>query len=99
MCSGRHSRRTRLPLDSSASAEDEPAAHDGDVVELGHIHEVVYAGMVTRYHVELDRGGQLMVIRQNLETSSADALESKGRRVRLEWRPEHMSEIDGGGEG
>jgi putative spermidine/putrescine transport system ATP-binding protein len=79
-------------------AEDEPAAHDGDVVEPGHIHEVVYAGMVTRYHVELDRGGQLMVIRQNLETSSADALESRGRRVRLEWRPEHMFEIKRGGE-
>jgi putative spermidine/putrescine transport system ATP-binding protein len=79
-------------------AEDEPAAHDDDVVEPGHIHEVVYAGMVTRYHVELDRGGQLMVIRQNLETSSADALESRGRRVRLEWRPEHMFEIKRGGE-
>ena len=54
--------------------------------------------MVTRYHVELDRGGTLMVIRQNLETSSADALESRGRRVRLEWRPEHMFEIERGGE-
>ena len=53
--------------------------------------------MVTRYHVELDRGGTLMVIRQNLETSSADALEARGRRVRLEWRPEHMFEIDRGG--
>jgi putative spermidine/putrescine transport system ATP-binding protein len=77
-------------------AEDEPATHGGGV-EPGRIHDVVYAGMVTRYHVELDGGGELMVIRQNLETSSADALESKGRRVRLEWRPEHMSEIDGGG--
>ena len=77
-------------------AEDEPAARD-DVVEVGRVAEVVYAGMVTRYHVELDRGGTLMVIRQNLETSSADALESKDRRVRLEWRPEHMFEIDRGG--
>ena len=77
-------------------AEDEPAAR-GDVVEAGRVAEVVYAGMVTRYHVELDRGGTLMVIRQNLETSSADALESKDRRVRLEWRPEHMFEIDRGG--
>jgi putative spermidine/putrescine transport system ATP-binding protein len=67
------------------------------VVEPGRIEDVVYAGMVTRYHVELDRGGALMVIRQNLETSSADALEARGRRVRLEWRPEHMFEIDRGG--
>src|SRR5207253_1861619 len=43
-------------------AEDEPAAR-GDVVEPGRIHGVVYAGMVTRYQVELDRGGELMVIR------------------------------------
>jgi putative spermidine/putrescine transport system ATP-binding protein len=77
-------------------AEDEPAPR-GDVVEPGRIHDVVYAGMVTRYHVELDRGGALMVIRQNLETSSAEALESRGRRVRLEWRPEHMFEIQRGG--
>jgi putative spermidine/putrescine transport system ATP-binding protein len=77
-------------------AEDEPSAR-GDVVETGHIRDVVYAGMVTRYHVELDRGGELMVIRQNLETSSADVVEERGRRVRLEWRPEHMFEIDQGG--
>ena len=79
--------------------EDESATHSGGVVVPGRIDDVVYAGMVTRYNVELDGGGELMVIRQNLETSSADALESKGRRVRLEWRPEHMSEIDGGGTG
>jgi putative spermidine/putrescine transport system ATP-binding protein len=77
-------------------AEDEPAPR-GDVVEPGQVREVVYAGMVTRYHVELDRGGELMVIRQNLETSSAEALEARGRRVRLEWRPEHMFEIERGG--
>jgi hypothetical protein len=44
---------------------------------------------VTRYIVELDRGGELMVVRQNLETSSQDVLEAQGRRVRLDWRPEH----------
>src|SRR5438270_6045248 len=79
-------------------AEDEPPTRS-EVVEAGRIADVVYAGMVTRYHVELDRGGALMVIRQNLETSSADALESRGRRVRLEWRPEHMFEIERGGKG
>ena len=28
-------------------------------------------------------------MRQNLETTSEQVLEEKGRRVRLEWRPEH----------
>jgi putative spermidine/putrescine transport system ATP-binding protein len=65
--------------------------------ESGHIRDVVYAGMFTRYVVELDSGGELTVVRQNLETSSQEALESRGRRVRLEWRPEHTFEIERGG--
>jgi putative spermidine/putrescine transport system ATP-binding protein len=65
--------------------------------EPGHIRDVVYVGMFTRYIVELDSGGELTVVRQNLETSSADALESRGRRVRLEWRPEHTFDLEGRG--
>jgi putative spermidine/putrescine transport system ATP-binding protein len=66
--------------------------------EPGHIRDVVYVGMFTRYIVQLDSGGELTVVRQNLETSSADALESRGQRVRLEWRPEHTYELHGGHE-
>jgi putative spermidine/putrescine transport system ATP-binding protein len=73
-----------------------PAA--GMHAEPGRIREVVYAGMVTRYLVELDRGGELQVVRQNLESSSAEALDAKGRSVLLEWRPEHQLEIDKAGE-
>jgi putative spermidine/putrescine transport system ATP-binding protein len=65
--------------------------------ELGRIRDVVYVGMFTRYIVELDSGGELTVVKQNLETSSQEALESRGRRVRLEWRPEHTYEIGPGG--
>jgi putative spermidine/putrescine transport system ATP-binding protein len=72
----------------------DPDAH----VESGHIQEVIYAGMVTRYIVELDAGGRLVVVRQNLETTSAEALEDRGKHVRLEWRPEHEFEIEDGGE-
>jgi putative spermidine/putrescine transport system ATP-binding protein len=61
--------------------------------ERGVVREVVYVGMVTRYVVDLDRGGELVVVRQNLETSSQQALEEKGKRVRLSWRPEHTFEI------
>jgi putative spermidine/putrescine transport system ATP-binding protein len=61
--------------------------------ESGVIREVVYVGMVTRYIVDLDSGGQLVVVRQNLETSSQQALEEQGKRVRLEWRPEHTYEL------
>ena len=54
--------------------------------------------MFTRYTVELDSGGELTVVKQNLEASSQEALESRGQRVRLEWRPEHTFEIDPGGQ-
>jgi putative spermidine/putrescine transport system ATP-binding protein len=51
-------------------------------------------GAATRYVVDLDAGGELVVLRQNLESTSAEAQEQKGRRVRLTWRPEHTFTID-----
>jgi putative spermidine/putrescine transport system ATP-binding protein len=68
-----------------------------DAVEPGRIKDVIYVGMFTRYIVELDSGGELTVVRQNLETSSQEALEHRGKRVLLEWRPEHTFEIESGG--
>jgi putative spermidine/putrescine transport system ATP-binding protein len=67
---------------------------DGNEGEPGRIRDVVYLGAVTRYVVQLDAGGELVALRQNLETSSAEALEQRGQRVRLTWLPEHTFEID-----
>jgi putative spermidine/putrescine transport system ATP-binding protein len=66
----------------------------GAHVEQGLVRDVQYAGPVTRYHVTLDRGGELQVLAQNLEEGSSEVLEAKGRRVSLEWRPEQESIID-----
>ncbi len=67
----------------------------GDGVgEPGRIRDVVYLGAVTRYIVELDGGGELVALQQNLESSSAEALEQRGRPVRLTWRPEHTFAIE-----
>jgi putative spermidine/putrescine transport system ATP-binding protein len=52
--------------------------------------------MITRYVVALDAGGELQVVRQNLETSSADALEERGRKVHVAWRPQHTYAIEDG---
>jgi putative spermidine/putrescine transport system ATP-binding protein len=71
---------------------------DGSRVEDGRIREVVYVGMVTRYVVDLDRGGELVVVRQNLETTSADVAEARGKAVRLEWGPEQTYVIEGDGQ-
>ena len=67
---------------------------DGYHVEGGTVSHVSYAGMITRLRVELDAGGELQVVRQNLETTSQDALEDKGRKVRLGWREEHTYAIE-----
>ena len=53
-------------------------------MEEGTIRDVVYVGAITRYHVELDAGGELTVVSQNLESGSSEALERQGSRVRLE---------------
>ena len=78
----------------SGSSATEDAGGAGAQVERGTIREVVYAGMATRYIVELDAGGELTVVVQNLETTSAQALEARGRNVRLEWRPEHTLTLE-----
>jgi putative spermidine/putrescine transport system ATP-binding protein len=61
--------------------------------EAGTVSDVAYAGMVTRYVVDLDAGGALQVVRQNLETTPEEALEEEGRRVTVGWREEHTYAI------
>ena len=66
----------------------------GSHVEEGVVRDVQYVGPVTRYYVTLDRGGEVQVLAQNLEEGSSEVLEARGRRVRVEWRPEQESVID-----
>jgi putative spermidine/putrescine transport system ATP-binding protein len=85
----RDSRRFTIRPEKILMVDD--GAGDG---EPGTVREVVYVGMVTRYVVDLDTGGELAVVRQNLETTSQEALAEQGKRVRLSWRPEHTYEIN-----
>jgi putative spermidine/putrescine transport system ATP-binding protein len=62
-------------------------------VEDGEIVDSAYVGMVTRYVVALSDGGTVQVVRQNLETSSAEALEARGRKVKVGWRVAQASAI------
>ena len=62
--------------------EEKRDAPTGLHVEAGTVRDVAYVGMVTRFLVALDAGGELQVVRQNLETSSQEAHELRGRRVR-----------------
>jgi putative spermidine/putrescine transport system ATP-binding protein len=67
--------------------------HDGLHTEPGVVRDVAYAGMVTRYLVELREGGELQVVHQNLETTSSQALEQQGRDVTVGWSEEHTYAI------
>ena len=66
---------------------------EGGEGEPGTIRDAVYMGPVTRYIVDLDGGGELSVLHQNLQTSSRDVLSAEGKRVRLAWSPDAMFEI------
>jgi putative spermidine/putrescine transport system ATP-binding protein len=72
---------------------DEQEDPSGLQTESGVIRDVAYAGMVTRYLIALDAGGELLVVRQNLETSSSEALEQRGRDITVGWRPEHSVSV------
>jgi putative spermidine/putrescine transport system ATP-binding protein len=74
---------------------DPGAAPDGLRTERGRIAEVAYAGMVTRYTVALEAGGELQVIRQNVEGTSVDAASEQGREVIVGWRPEQAVAVRG----
>jgi ABC-type spermidine/putrescine transport systems, ATPase components len=83
-------RRRSAPLHdpTGEDLDDElDAPVDGDsCTATGHVREVVYLGATTRYIIELDVGDSLVVMEQNLTTSSMEALQVRGKAVRLIWR-------------
>ena len=56
---------------------------------VGTVRAVAYLGSVTRLTVALAAGAELVVLRQNLATTSSEVAALTGSRVRLVWRPEH----------
>jgi putative spermidine/putrescine transport system ATP-binding protein len=74
---------------------DPGATANGLRTERGHIAGIAYAGMVTRYTVALDAGGELQLVRQNVEGTSSDAASEQGREVIVGWRPEHTVAVRG----
>jgi len=71
--------------------DGEPEPRDAHV-EPGQVRDVIYAGVLTRYAVDLDAGGELVVSRQNAERASVAA----GSRVRVAWRPDQAFTIPRG---
>ncbi|MDQ0815243.1 putative spermidine/putrescine transport system ATP-binding protein [Streptomyces sp. B3I7] len=75
---------------------DVPDLPDDHVFATGTVVGAVYLGEVTRFAVELDAGGRLTVLRQNLETPS-DTGTSRGTRVRLWWHRGHCVPVPSAG--
>jgi putative spermidine/putrescine transport system ATP-binding protein len=74
---------------------DPATTPNGLRTERGRIAEIAYAGMVTRYTVALDGGGELQLVRQNVEGASHDGPSEQGQEVLVGWRPEHTVAVRG----
>jgi putative spermidine/putrescine transport system ATP-binding protein len=74
------------------AAPDQSVPNDAYSAD-GTVRDVIYLGLYTRYLVELNGGGDLVVVEQNLKSTSMDVLKAKGRPVRLIWSREHISRV------
>jgi putative spermidine/putrescine transport system ATP-binding protein len=91
--SGVHSvRPEKVRVDTDLDVE--PGTDDRSAI--GTVAEVVYAGAVTRLVVDLDTGGRLVAVQQNLAASSLDVLKLREARVRVSWRREYEFAIPDG---
>lgn len=66
---------------------------DDHCVVQGVVRDVVYLGVYTRYFVEVPNEADMIVIRQNSDTSSMKELERKGEKVCLRWKKEHLHRL------
>jgi putative spermidine/putrescine transport system ATP-binding protein len=64
----------------------------GAHVETGIITDVIYVGVITRYVIDLDAGGELVVAKQN-EQAPATTHTVGGTRARLAWLPNQTTTI------
>jgi len=70
------------------------SAQDDELFVDGRVRDVVYLGLYTRYLVELDGGGDLVVVEQNLRSTSMDVMRVRNQEVRLTWKKEHVRHME-----
>jgi putative spermidine/putrescine transport system ATP-binding protein len=73
--------------------DEDTAASPDDRVETGTVSEVVYVGMITRFRVALDAGGELVVAVQNYDAPTGQE-RRRGEHVRVAWRASHGITVD-----
>ena len=82
-------RPEKIELLESASSPPE-----GLRTERGRLAGVAYAGSITRYTVALEAGGELQIVRPNVEAAPGRA-PLQGDEVLVGWRPAHAAAIRG----
>ena len=88
----RDGRRITVRPEKITLLEDGQQEPSDSRVESGQIRDVVYAGVLTRYIVDLDAGGELVVSRQNAEAPVLSH-DVRGSRVRIAWRADQAFPI------
>jgi putative spermidine/putrescine transport system ATP-binding protein len=73
-----------------ANPDDPPR---GTHLKLGTVREALYLGMSTRYIVDLEQGGELISVEQNVLLNSMHVSASRGRKVALHWHERDIVEL------
>jgi putative spermidine/putrescine transport system ATP-binding protein len=60
----------------------------------GRVRDVVYLGLYTRYLITLESGEDLIVVQQNLTSTSTDVAAVRGQAVRLQWPRSAMLQLN-----
>ncbi len=76
------------------AAIDAPVSGD-TCCAIGTIRDLIYLGVNTRYSVDLDAGGEMIVLEQNLRVNSLDVASSRGRKVALIWQRDDVHPLQG----
>jgi putative spermidine/putrescine transport system ATP-binding protein len=88
---GRSGTFTVRPEKVDLVTHEDTEPDEDDVVAAGVVAEVVYAGSVTRYLVDLDAGARVTTVNQNHR--QAEEVAQRGDRVRVAFASRHCREI------
>jgi putative spermidine/putrescine transport system ATP-binding protein len=92
-------RPEKIHVAAQGGEPDGDAPGAGERRASGTVAEVVYAGAVTRFVIDLESGDRVVALQQNLRTTSMDVLGRRGARVRISWHESHEFHVSDAGTG
>ncbi len=88
-------RPEKIRLRDAGEVTEAPRSGGEECSAKGTVREVVYLGSATHSVVDLDVGGHLTVLQQNLESSIDHALAHRGEDVLLTWQRANVVTLGG----